>query len=343
MMTNRRIFLVWLSLLALALTYWVIVTHVALIIEIAWVLLGAMLLSLAIRPLADKGQTWRIPRGVTTIAIYIVLVAVVILVGSLVTPIVRTEITQVQQTGPQLWQQVQQRLAATPLSQWLPSTDSMVQSIGQRLDTLAVSALGTVTSIGSLLLDFLLLFILAFFFVTDSGWGGRLLFNWIPANQQPRARKFIANTSHQLTRWVWAQLGLAIYFGVAFTLVLTILQVPFALTIGLVGGVLEFIPYLGGLVALTLGLFTALTVSPTTALWLILLYTAVTLLEGHVIAPFFYGRAIGLRSAVVLVALFIGAKAAGVLGVFFAVPVTVILTAVVQEGRTFLLPTEAGT
>jgi predicted PurR-regulated permease PerM len=343
MISNRRLVLVWLALLTLALTYWVIVTHVALIMEIGWVLLGAMLLSLAIRPLADRGQTWHIPKGVTTIAIYIALVAIVILVGSLVTPIVRAEITQLQQNGPQLWQQIQQRLADTPFAQWLPSTDSLVQSLGQRLDSLAVTALGTVTSIGGLLLDFLLLFILAFFFVTDSGWGGRFLFSWIPTGQQPRVAQFLANISHQLTRWVWAQLGLAIYFGLAFTLVLTILQVPFALTIGLVGGLLEFIPYLGGLVALTLGIFTALTVSPATALWLILLYTAVTLLEGHVIAPFLYGRAIGLRSAVVLVALFVGAKAAGVLGVFFAVPVTVILTAVVQEGRAILLTPEAGT
>ena len=101
--------------------------------------------------------------------------------------------------------------------------------------------------------------------------------------------------------------------------------------IGIVGGVLEVIPYLGGIIALTLGILSALTISPALAVWVLVAYVAVSTIEGHLVAPFLYGRALGLRSVVVLVALFVGGKAAGVLGIFFAVPVAVILTAIVQE------------
>lgn len=340
MVTNRLSWQAWLSLLALGLVLWLIVSHVAIILELGWVVLGAVLLSLAIRPLADKGQTWRIPRGVITISIYALILAIIVLVGNLVAPILRAEITQLEQSGPQLWQQIQQRLAVTPLRQWLPSTDALFQNFVQRLDSVAVTAFGTVTLIGDMLLDLFLLFVLAYFFVTDSGGSGDLLLKWIPTNQKQRARQMATSINYQLTRWVWAQIGLGMYFGLAFTLGLVVLRIPFALSIGMVGAVLELIPYLGGLIALVLALLSALTVSPTAVLWVIAWYSLVAVVEGHVVAPFLYGRAIGLRSAVVLVALFIGAKAAGILGVFFAVPVTVIVIAVVQEGRKFLTTTE---
>ena len=340
--SNRLSGQAWLAWLALGLALWLITGHFALILELGWVVLGAVLLSLAIRPLADKAYTWHIPKGMTTIAVYIAIAALITLISNLVAPIVRAEITQLQQTGPQLWQQIQNQLTKTPFTPWLPSTDSLMQSIGQQLGKVAATAFGTVTSLGSLLLDLFFLFVLAYFFVIDSGWASRLLLGWIPTNQRPRASQMLANISHQLTRWVWAQVGLGAYFGLTFTLALAILHIPFALSIGMVGALLEFIPYLGGLVALVLAILSALTVSPTAVIWIILFYTVVTLVEGHIVAPVLYGRAIGLRSVVVLVALFVGAKAAGVLGVFFAVPVTVIVTAVFQEGQKFMLPAETG-
>lgn len=56
-------------------------------------------------------------------------------------------------------------------------------------------------------------------------------------------------------------------------------------------------------------------------------------LESHVIAPALYGRVIGVHPVLMLIALLIGAKAGGVLGVFFAAPATVVLLAVGQELR----------
>jgi predicted PurR-regulated permease PerM len=77
----------------------------------------------------------------------------------------------------------------------------------------------------------------------------------------------------------------------------------------------------------------AFTVKPVLVIWVLVLYLVVTQLEAHVIAPAFYGRAIGLRPAVVLVALLVGVKAGGVVGVLFAIPVAVMLVALITEAR----------
>lgn len=57
-------------------------------------------------------------------------------------------------------------------------------------------------------------------------------------------------------------------------------------------------------------------------------------MAAHIPDPCFYGRTMGLHSAWVLVALSFGAKVAVVLDVFFAVPVAVMITAVLQEAQT---------
>jgi predicted PurR-regulated permease PerM len=133
---------------------------------------------------------------------------------------------------------------------------------------------------------------------------------------------------------MWAQVGIALYFVVTFSTGLALLGVPFAFTIGLVGGILEIIPYLGGVVAVFSAMLSALTVRPLLAVWVLVLYLVVTELESHVIAPTFYGRAIGLHPAIVLVALLVGVKAGGIVGVLFAVPVAVVLAALLGEART---------
>ena len=321
----------WLALLALGLVFWLIISQAALILELSWILLGAVLLSLAIRPLADKLARWHIPRAITVLIIYLIGLVILVLIANRIVPIIASEVSQLQQNAPQLWQRIQAQLAGTPLAQWVPTTDTLVMNISQQMASLIQTALGTAAGLGGLFLDGLVLVILTFLFTNEVGWGSRIITNWSPPRYRERVQSIVSGLRNRLGRWVWAQIGIAVYFTLVFSLVLAVLQVPFALTIGIVGGLLEVIPYLGGAVALTLGVMSALTVSPILAVWVLVVYMLVSTIEGHIIAPFLYGRALGLRSAVVLVALFVGGKAAGVVGIFFAVPVVVILTAIVQE------------
>jgi predicted PurR-regulated permease PerM len=330
--TWRLSFQAWLGLLLLGLALLLTITQASLLVEVIWVSFGAMLLSLAIRPLANALAPWRIPRGITVLTIYAGLAGALIILGNLLAPIISTEIARLQANGPALLQTGLSRIADMPLArQWLPSTDTLARDLIQRTDTLTRALVGAVAGVGGMALDMVILLVLAYFFATDTGMAKRLLTAWVPDHHQSQVQNFMARLRNRLTRWVWAQVAIAFYFAVVFSLGLTLLGVPFALTIGLTGGVLELIPYLGGAVSLLLAILSALSVSPLLVLWVVLFYAAVVEVEAHIIAPAFYGRVMGLHPAVVLIALLIGAKARGVIGVLFAVPVAVVLAAVVQE------------
>ena len=328
----------WLALLGLVVATWTIITYTTLILEIGWIVLGAFLLALGMRPAITALAHWRVPRPLSVLAIYLLLFGFLLLLGNLLLPILRAELIPLQKNGPALIQTVFNRLAGMPLTQWIPSTDTLAPNLTQQLATVLETTLGTVAGVSNLLLDFVILLILTLFLAADENWLSRLLLSWTPSHYHIHIQKLIDNTEQRLTRWVWSQPLIGLYFAVTFSAGLMILGVPFALTIGLIGGVLEIVPYLGGIIATMLAVLSALVVHPGLVIWVIVLHVSISLAEGHLIAPLLYGHTIGLRSAVVLIALFVGAKAAGILGVFFAVPVAIILSVVIQEMQTLWLP-----
>jgi predicted PurR-regulated permease PerM len=327
----------WVGLLALGLALWLIITNGSLLLEVTWVLFASLLLSLAIRPLADFLGRRRIPRGITVLVIYLAVGALLALLGDLLVPVISTEVSRLQSSGPQLIQAAISRISAIPLlGPLIPSATTVAQTLSQRLDLLVSTAFSAVAGLGGLLLDVLLIVILTYFLVSDSNLSDGLVERWVPIHHQLRVRAVWLGLRTRLTRWLWAQLAIASYFALVFSVGLRLLNVPFAFTIGLVGGVLEVIPYFGGAIALSLAVLSALTVEPLLALWVAIYYVVVVEVESHLVAPAFYGRVMGLHPAVVLFSLVVGAKAAGLLGVLFAVPVTVVLAAVLREARRVL-------
>jgi predicted PurR-regulated permease PerM len=182
-------------------------------------------------------------------------------------------------------------------------------------------------------LDVVVALILAYFVSTSKHASTSFLRNWVPASFQSQVSLALDRLSNRLSRWVWAQLALAAYLGIAYSIGLTVIGVPFALTIGLVGGILEIVPYLGGLSALSLAVISALTVRPLLVVWVILVHIIVVEVEGHLLAPALFGKVVGLHPAAILVALLVGIKSGGIVGVFFAVPATVVLLTVLDEVR----------
>jgi predicted PurR-regulated permease PerM len=334
----------WLGLLALGLVLWLMVTYAALLLELLSVLFGALLISIAVHPAISFLARWRIPRAATVLVVYLLFGSLLALLGSLIAPAIGKEIAMLQTQGPDFVQSTISRVSKTPLlSQLMPSTDVLAQNLIQRLDEVVKMMAGAAASFGGAALDVLILLILAFFISTDASLGQRVLNEWLPSSHRARIAGLCDSLRYRLSRWMWAQVGIAFYFVVTFSAGLALLDVPFAFTIGLVGGVLEIIPYLGGTVAVVLAILSALTVRPLLAVWVFVLYLVVVELEAHIIAPAFYGRVIGLHPAVVLLALLAGVKAGGVVGALFAVPVAVVLAALFQESSTLWRAPSTGT
>lgn len=316
----------WFAWLALALTFWFVIHHVPLLLELIWILFGAVLLSALIQPVATRLALWHIPRGVTVLLTYLLMGGLLWGLVRLLAPIVQVEISQMRTSLPTLRQQIV--TAFPPSAQLEGDLERLLNSQG---NTLLLDTLGIASEFSTLVLDLLLVAILAYFFSTMTDWRLAVLDRWLTPAQHQRLQAIGADSYSRLTHWVWIQFALGLYYALTFIVGLLVLQVPFAITIGLLGGILSVIPYIGVAFAALLAVLSILPIAPWSALWVVLFILVVTVIGSHVIMPIFYGRAIGIHAAVVLLALFVGAKVQGLLGILFAVPIVVIITSVFMQ------------
>jgi len=310
------------------------VDNLAMILELTWILFGALILTVVLRPLAGRLAQYHIPRGITVLVAYGLLLAGLLLIFRLLIPVVDEEVTALRQALPTMAQQGMGQLAHSPLAHWLPSTDSLVQEFKKQLDTIFLGALSTVTGLGAFLLNFFVILIIAYFFVTARFDPQQQLWQWLDPTRRDQFHTIFFNSYHRLNRWVWTQLAIGVFHAVAFVTGLLLLHIPFALTIGLLGGLLSLIPYLGVLIAALLAALSALPINPWLALWVVLFMSAVTIVSSHLLTPLLYGRAVGLNSLVVLLALFVGARLQGIIGMIFAIPIAVIVDTILQATLT---------
>lgn len=144
----------------------------------------------------------------------------------------------------------------------------------------------------------------------------------------------LEDTWRRMGYWARAQFLVALSFALLFGGWLFFLGVPSPFALGVLGGVLEVVPFVGGLVTATLAALVALSAQgPGVALLVLLGYGGVALLEGKVLIPLIYGRTLGFHPALVLLAIFAFGKLFGFLGVFLAVPMTILGAGLLQHWR----------
>jgi predicted PurR-regulated permease PerM len=107
--------------------------------------------------------------------------------------------------------------------------------------------------------------------------------------------------------------------------------VPLAASLGLLSGVLEFIPFVGPLLAMVPGLLIAFANGADTALYALIVYSVVLFIEGNVIVPMVQKWALELPPALTIVSVVVAGMLFGLVGVLFAVPLAIVCVILVQR------------
>jgi predicted PurR-regulated permease PerM len=178
--------------------------------------------------------------------------------------------------------------------------------------------------------------ILAVFFLLDAGNFNEVLVSLVQARvQREFLQDVLRDLNQMLAQFIRAQLTLAGLSLLAYTSVLGILRVPYAMVLGTAGGVLEFVPIVGPLVA---GIaMVVVAVLSGYSYWPLLLLFLVTwrLVQDYVIAPRVMGGSVQLHPLAALFGVLAGGEIAGVLGVYLSIPVMASLRIVWRRWRIY--------
>ena len=174
----------------------------------------------------------------------------------------------------------------------------------------------TVAVLGALII---LLFV-AIFVATDPGLYHRGLMHLFPHAARRRAGEVLSATATTLRRWLLMQLVAMLAIGSVTTVILLLLDVKAAVALGLIAGLLEFIPYVGPILSAVPAIAMALVDGPEKALWVVVAYIAIQQLEGVVLQPLLMKEGLELPPVMTILGQALFSLVFGFLGLLLAVP-----------------------
>jgi len=306
--------LIALTLAVVALMLWKLV---GLLILIFGAVVGACVLQTCMTPLLRLGA----PRWLALLSVVITLTLALGLMSWAFGAQVSSELESLATLVPDAWGQLQERLEG---SQFAPLANDAAERAGSLLKNGIPQVGMVVVSMGGGIVSFFALVVGMVYFAAQPGVYRRGLLLLAPVKSRPRLAEALDESGKALRFWLGGQLVAMVATGLLVGGSMWLLGVPAPIGLGLIAGLLDFVPLVGPLIAAIPALLLAFTVSPQTTLFVLIAYTIIQQIEGNILQPLVQQRAVHLPPAMLLFSLFAASTLFGVAGLLLAAPLTVV-------------------
>jgi predicted PurR-regulated permease PerM len=296
------------------------------------ILFAGVLMAVFLHALSDFARKWLPLSAGWALALVCVLLVVALGLGSwLMAERISTQLGQLRQALPASVEQLKQRLKQTEMGRTiLNQTQNGSDLIPSEINPWSRASRLLSSTIGFMVGVIIILFIGLYLAVEPHTYRQGILY-LAPPGQRARIEQVLDQLGHMLRWWL---IGQAVSMGcvaLLVTLGLWLLNVPLALTLGLIAGLLEFIPRVGPVVAAVPAILVSLMQTPSQTLYVILLYIGVQSVESYLILPLVQRKAVDLPPALTLTALFLMGILFGFVGLLLATPLTVVVVSLVKQ------------
>lgn len=290
-------------------------------------LFGAVVVATVFRALADRiGKLTGCREGIAVaISIALILgsaVALTALFGSHV----MGQMDVLADRLPAAWASFEGRIGDIGLGEQLRR---IVESAGQSGSFASFSR--AVLSVGNGIAEVLVVLFAGIFLATQPRFYRTGAIKLVPPARRALVAEAMDESERALRLWLKGQLMAMVAVGLLTGFGLWLLGVPSAFALGLLAGLLEFIPFAGPILAAVPAVLLALAVGPDLALWVALLYFAVQQFEGYVLTPLVQQYAVDLPGVVLLFSLLGFGALFGTLGIILAAPLSVVTYVLVKR------------
>ncbi len=297
-------------------------------------LLAAVIVAAAIEPIADRMAKYRIPRAVTVVVVYLLVILLLIGVGALMADPLVEQTRALAAAVPEVVSRFSGLSTVVPEFDQQQVIDAVQQGLGQfgnNLANISINIFASTRTLINNLVNFLFVFVIALYLVTEQDALKKFARLIVSKKHINRVEKSLDRVHRSLGKWVLAQLTLGVSVGLIVGLGLWVLGVPYALLLGILSALLEFIPVIGPILSAIPGILVALAQSWVLAVVVWVFYVIVGQVEGQVLIPNIMKRAVGLKPLITIIAVLVGARLFGVVGILLAVPVAVVIKVFVED------------
>ena len=292
-------------------------------------LFGAIVVATIFRAVADAISRFsRLPGTAATI------VSVLLILGSLAGLIalfgahVGDQVKTLRETLPAAWHTLERRIGDIGLAEQFDRLVATISTPGGG----SLSGFGrTLLSVGSGIADMLVVIFAGIYLAIQPNFYRTGAIKLVPQARRKIAAEAMLESERALRLWLKGQAIAMVVVGLLTGFGLWMLGMPSAFVLGLMAGLLEFIPFAGPIIAAIPAILLALAISPELGLWVTFLYVAVQQFEGNVLTPLVQQYAVDLPGAVLLFSLIGFSTLFGTLGVILAAPLAVVTLVLVKR------------
>src|SRR5260370_912447 len=337
---TRAVVRILIILLAVAALLWVLYKRTTVILlvvlSVFFAYLVAPLVDQVQRPFRIRGRERMMPRGLAIAIVYVVLFVGIGFVIYFLAPQLAAQFPEYKQQAIEYYRKISassQRLNQYFMQHRMP--EGIVKALNDSVLGL-ISQGGSIASAGFdgmlgliIYLTWLVLIpILSFFFLKDADAFRRSALAMLPRGRiRWRGDEFFQDVNSTVAAYIRAQLTACLLIGVISSLGFALIGLPSPLVLGIMSGMLEFVPLVGPLTVAILALLLALLHSGWVMALVVLAFLGVMrVVEDYMIYPRIIGVGIHLHPLAVILAILAGAEIAGVAGIFLAIPVIAIIT-----------------
>jgi predicted PurR-regulated permease PerM len=327
-----------LVLVFVALSFWLLYRFN----QVVFILFIAIVLGTVIRPVV----TWLHRRGLPRIAgvlfVYFLLLAIIIGFALLLFPLIVEQGTTIAAAVPGYYQSLREWMVNDPnqlivrLSEFLPATlpslqPRTAQQTGQEVMASAGQALGYVASTAKVIFIAIVILVLAFYWTLDGPRTIRSFLPLVPQDQRESISELISAMETKVGFYIAGQGILCLVIGIMALLAYLLIDLPNALVLALMAGVLEAVPMIGPLLGAIPAALVALSIAPEKLVWVIVATVVIQQLENSLLVPRVMRKAVGVNPFVTLLALFAFSSLFGIAGALMAIPMAAIIQLVLNR------------
>lgn len=286
------------------------IAHAIFIVTFLGILLG-----LALARAADLLERVRIRRALGAPLVAMLGVALLIAGGAIIAPSVSTQSQQIAEELPKLVDTVQQWLSRTPVQH-----GGLSAQLAKEIRGSVRFLFPIVTTVFGAAAGIVLILFIAMYIGVEPGLYKEGMLHLIPHRVRSRGHEFLTTLAITLRQWLVARLMAMVLVGTLTGLALALLRVKGAMALGVMAGLLEFVPFFGPIVSAIPAIGVALLDSPQKALSVAALYLVMQQLEGNVITPLLLEKRLDIPPVLTIVAVSSLGVVFGVIGMLIAEP-----------------------
>jgi len=293
--------------------------------ELIFSLFIAFIIAGALRQPVDFLETKKIHRSIGSFIVYFIFIFIIFYLFALIIPPLAGEIVILFKNLPNIISKVLPTLSSNFNLNFLSNN---IPSLANETINLIRAAFSNVIFVTSTLF-------FGFYFLLEKNLAQRLLGNFFDDMELNKISLISERAQKRMSGWFWGEVILMIVVGTMIYIGLNIIGVKYALALAVLAGLLEVIPTLGPIVSSIPAILIGLFYSPVLGLYCAILFLVVQQLENNLVVPVVMKKVTGLHPIIILIAMVIGGKLAGIMGILLAVPSTMFIETILIESQKF--------